>query len=85
MCFIYIGNSNLPVDVWVKKYATVGSLTRDFERFHVEKLQPGKRIDCRICDIEIEHRTHLLNHAELTHGTVTKDPLLISTIGEMGE
>ena len=37
ICFLYIGNPALPMCDQVKKYATVGSLSRHFRR-HVTKL-----------------------------------------------
>jgi hypothetical protein len=71
ICFLCVGNPFLPMRDRVKKYGTVGSLSRHFLS-HVTKLKAGKQIDCRICDVSGMHRTLLLNHAERFHGTVTR-------------
>jgi hypothetical protein len=72
ICFLCLGNSLLAMDERVKEYTTLGSLSRHFLRKHINKLQNGNQIDCRICDIRIVHRIDLLNHAETSHGTVTR-------------
>lgn len=72
ICFLCLGNPQLLMDERVKEYATAGSLSRHFLRYHINKLQTGKQIDCRICDVKMVHRIHLLNHAERYHGTVTR-------------
>ena len=71
ICFLCVGNPALPKPDRMKKYATVGSLSRHFRR-HVVKLQKGKIIDCPICDVKGMNRTYLQNHAEFCHGTVTR-------------
>jgi Protein of unknown function (DUF3435) len=71
ICFLCVGNPDLPMCDRVKKYATVGSLSRHFRR-HVTKLKMGKQIDCKVCDVRGMHRMHLQNHAERFHGTVTR-------------
>ena len=73
-CFLCVGNPALPKRDRIKKYATVGSLSRHF-RTHVVKLEKGKIIDCPICDVKGMDQKYLQNHAELCHGTVTRvDP-----------
>ena len=71
ICFLCVGKPDLPMRDRVKKYATVGSLSRHFRR-HVTKLKMGKQIDCNICNVRGMHRMHLQNHAERFHGTVTR-------------
>ena len=71
LCFLCVGNPDLPICDRVKEYATVGSLSRHFLS-HVTKLKVGKKIDCKICDVSGMHRTLLQNHAERFHGTVTR-------------
>jgi hypothetical protein len=71
ICFLCVGNLALPMSDRVKKYATVGSLSRHFRR-HVTKLRTGKQIDCQICNVRGMHRMHLQNHAEVCHGTVMR-------------
>jgi hypothetical protein len=72
VCFLCLGSPRLSMDKRVREYVTVGSLTRHFLRHHVNKLQTGMQIDCQICDVKMVHRMDLLNHAETSHGTVTR-------------
>jgi hypothetical protein len=72
ICFVCLGNPSLTLRERVVSYATPGSLSRHFLRKHVSKLEEGEQIDCRICDIRLEHRQHLQNHAERFHGTVSR-------------
>lgn len=71
LCFLCVGNEGLPHRDRVKRYATVGSLSRHFRR-HVTKLKMDKQIDCKICNVRGMHGMHLQNHAERFHGTVTR-------------
>lgn len=71
ICFLCVGNTDLPMCDRVKKYATVGSLSRHFRR-HVTKLKTDRKVDCKICNVRGMHRMHLQNHAERFHGTVTR-------------
>jgi hypothetical protein len=71
ICFLCVGNPALPMCDRVKKYATVGSLSRHFRR-HVTKLRIGKHIDCQVCNVKGMHRMDLQNHAEVCHGTVMR-------------
>ncbi len=72
ICFLCLGNPALPIRERVVSFATPGSLSRHFLRKHVRKLQDWEHIDCRICDMRLEHRQHLQNHAERFHGTVSR-------------
>jgi hypothetical protein len=53
----------------VKRYATVGSLSRHFRR-HVSQ-EMGKQLTAEFCDIRGMHRMHLPSHGERCHDTVT--------------
>jgi hypothetical protein len=72
ICFLCLGNPALPIRERVVSYATPGSLSRHFLRKHVRKLEEWEQIDCRICDVRLEHRQHLQNHAERFHGIVSR-------------
>jgi hypothetical protein len=72
ICFLCLGNPGLTIRERVVSYATAGSLSRHFLRKHVRKLEEWEQIDCRICDVKLEHRQHLQNHAEWFHGTVSR-------------
>jgi hypothetical protein len=71
-CFLCLGNPALTLRERVAEFATPGSLSRHFLRKHVRKLEEGNHIDCQICDVRLEHRQHLQNHAKRFHGTVSR-------------
>jgi hypothetical protein len=72
ICFLCLGNPALSIRERIVSYATPGSLSRHFLRKHVRKLEEREPIDCLICDVRLEHRQHLQNHAERFHGTVSR-------------
>jgi hypothetical protein len=72
ICFLCLGNPAIPIRERVVSYATPGSLSRHFLRKHVRKLKEWDHIDCWMCDVRLEHRQHLQNHAERFHGTVSQ-------------
>jgi hypothetical protein len=72
ICFLCLGNPALPIRERVVLYATPGSLTRHFNRKHVSKLEEWEQSICWMCDVKLEHRQHLQNHAERFHGTVSR-------------
>ncbi|KAL4986820.1 hypothetical protein BDW68DRAFT_188545 [Aspergillus falconensis] len=71
ICFICLGNANLPLKKWIEEYATSGSLTRHFLQSHVNPPWPAGGVECNVCKQELlKHRGDLLLHAEKFHGTV---------------
>lgn len=71
-CFLCLGSPALPLRERVASYATLGSLSRHFLRKHIKKLKEQEQIDCQICNVRLEHRQHLQNHAEAFHRTVSQ-------------
>lgn len=73
ICFLCVGNPNLPLEKRVAKHATPGSLTRHFLRKHVNTPWPTEGVPCNVCDNQsLEHKSTLVNHAEMAHGTVVR-------------
>ena len=73
ICFLCLGNANLPLKERVLKYTTPGSLTRHFLRKHINPPWPARGVECNVCGIELlERKAELLNHAEWYHGTVVR-------------
>ncbi|KAF4228079.1 hypothetical protein CNMCM6805_002465 [Aspergillus fumigatiaffinis] len=73
MCFLCVGNPDLPLEKRVAKYATPGSITRHFLRKHVNTSWPSGGVPCNVCDNEsLEHKSTLVIHAERAHGTVVR-------------
>ena len=57
---------------WIngRKYKTPGSLTRHFQRRHVNPSWTEGGLRCEICNVDFRHKNGLLNHAKTKHGTV---------------
>ncbi|KAL4861381.1 hypothetical protein BDV12DRAFT_208056 [Aspergillus spectabilis] len=73
ICFLCLGNPNLPLKDRIANHKTPGSLTRHFLRKHINPPWPARGVDCNICGIELlAQKADLLNHAELCHGTVVR-------------
>jgi Protein of unknown function (DUF3435) len=68
-CFLCYGNQNLPIDRRTKRYNRPQDLTRHFRDDHLERLEDGERIRCGFCDVKLEHKIHLRNHARIAHRT----------------
>ncbi|KAL2810116.1 hypothetical protein BDW59DRAFT_155642, partial [Aspergillus cavernicola] len=75
ICFLCLGNPNLPLKDRLAKHTTPGSLTRHFLRKHVNPPWPARGVECNVCGMELlEQKADLLNHAETCHGTVVRGP-----------
>ncbi|KAK6815542.1 hypothetical protein RU639_008672 [Aspergillus parasiticus] len=73
ICFLCLGNPNLPLKKRTAKHATAGSLTRHFLRKHVNPPWPAKGLECNVCGMEsLAQKADLVNHAESCHGTVVR-------------
>ncbi|KAE8162198.1 hypothetical protein BDV40DRAFT_265509 [Aspergillus tamarii] len=73
ICFLCLGNPNLPLKERTAKHATAGSLTRHFLRKHVNPPWPAKGLECNVCGMKsLAQKADLLNHAESCHGTVVR-------------
>ncbi|GMG38731.1 unnamed protein product [Aspergillus oryzae] len=71
ICFLCLGNPELPLKDRPLKHSTPGSLTRHFLRKHVNPPWPAKGVTCTVCDGKpLQQKSELLNHAEGSHGTV---------------
>ncbi len=68
-CFLCYGNQNLPIDRRIKRYNRPQDLTRHFRDDHLKRLEEGERIRCGFCEVKLEHKMHLQNHARMAHRT----------------
>jgi hypothetical protein len=75
VCFLCLGNPQMPEYERFKSYNTPGSLTRHFVAIHVVPHPKDLRVRCNICKEDLESRAALMNHAEKAHGTVSRRPL----------
>lgn len=73
ICFLCLGNANLPLKERILKYTTPGSLIRHFLQKHINPPWPARGVECNVCGMELlERKAELLNHAEWYHGTVVQ-------------
>jgi len=70
ICFLCLGEENLPFEKRVYSFARPGDLTKHFKRKHLANHK-GDRIECKVCQMSLQHKMHLQNHAERIHGTVS--------------
>ncbi|KAL2802972.1 hypothetical protein BJX63DRAFT_90216 [Aspergillus granulosus] len=75
VCFLCLGNPQMPEYERFKSYNTPGSLTRHFVAIHVAPYPKDMRVRCSICREDLESKAALMNHAERVHGTVSRRPL----------
>jgi hypothetical protein len=70
ICFLCLQNPALPESQRVSRFKRPGELTRHFERRHLKEF---KRLNCNLCRETVETLSQLLIHAEVKHGTVTRN------------
>ncbi|CRG92724.1 Putative membrane protein ycf1 [Talaromyces islandicus] len=71
ICFLCVGNPQLPMSERIKHYKNPGSLTRHFLRKHATPAWT-KMVRCNVCNTGLEDKMALMKHAELMHGTVSR-------------
>ncbi|QKX57723.1 uncharacterized protein TRUGW13939_04842 [Talaromyces rugulosus] len=71
ICFICVGNPQLPMSKRTMKYKNPGSLTRHFLRTHA-KLAWTQPVRCNVCHVDLKDKMALMGHAESDHGTVCR-------------
>lgn len=76
-CFLCVGKArslspdDRYMDQLLHEFYTSGDLTKHVRRKHLKKLETHDSSYCPVCDIKLEHKAHLQNHALRIHGTVT--------------
>ncbi|KAI3326690.1 C2H2 finger domain protein [Xylariaceae sp. AK1471] len=75
-CFLCIGKAmNLPLDEvpegLLHEWYSPQDLSKHFRRRHLSRIQNDDRVDCRVCEITLDHKNHFQNHAMQVHGTVS--------------
>lgn len=71
ICFLCLGKQSLRFKKRVKAFASSGDLTKHFKRKHLFNIREEDRIGCKVCQMSLQHKQHLQNHAESIHGTVS--------------
>jgi Protein of unknown function (DUF3435) len=68
-CFLCYGRKKLSIARRTKRYNRPQDLTRHFRQDHLDRLNKGERVKCGFCEVELQHKMHLRNHAHLKHRT----------------
>ncbi|KAK7413533.1 hypothetical protein QQX98_007611 [Neonectria punicea] len=75
-CFICVGKAltlagdDGAVQDLIHEFYTSDDLTKHLRRKHLSNLRDGDKIQCHVCDMSLDHKMHLKNHALRVHGTV---------------
>jgi hypothetical protein len=70
-CFVCLGEQSLRFEKRTYKFARPGDLTKHFKRKHLAHIKEGDRLECKVCQMPLQHKQHLQNHAHRIHGTVS--------------
>jgi hypothetical protein len=71
ICFVCLGNENLPTHLRTYSFHTSGDLSKHFKRKHLQHIKEGDELSCKLCQVCLESRMHLQRHAYDVHGTVS--------------
>jgi hypothetical protein len=71
LCFICLGNETLPTASRTYSFHTSGDLSKHFKRKHLQYIEDGERLSCRLCQVPLADKMHLQRHAHEIHGTVS--------------
>jgi hypothetical protein len=76
ICFICVGKAlSLPsddpqIDNLLHEFYTSGDLTKHFKRKHLANIKEGDRLECKVCQMRLQHKMDVQSHAHRIHGTV---------------
>jgi hypothetical protein len=71
VCFMCLGEPGLLFNKHVYSFASLGDLTKYFKQKHLANYKKGDRLECKVCQMSLDHKMHLQNHAARIHGTVS--------------
>ena len=77
-CFLCVGLAfrleldDPHVEELTREFYSSGDVSKHFERKHLKNLREGDDIWCRACDMQLDHKMHLQNHALQIHGIVSR-------------
>lgn len=71
VCFLCLGDQSLPLEKRIYAFARPGDLTKLFKRKHLANIREADRIERKVCQMPLQHKMHLQNHAQKIHGTVS--------------
>jgi hypothetical protein len=71
ICFVCLGNENLPMELRTYSFYTSGDLSKHFKRKHLQHIKEGDQLGCSLCQVCLQGKMHLQRHAVDVHGTVS--------------
>lgn len=77
ICFICVGKAlSLPpedpqIGSLIHEFYTSGDLTKHFKRKHLAHIKEGDRLECKVCQMPLQHKMDVQSHAHRIHGTVS--------------
>jgi len=71
VCFMCLGNEGAPFHVRIYSFSSPSDLSKHFKKKHLKKVEEGEAPGCRLCNMCLDHKMHLQNHALRIHGTVS--------------
>ena len=73
-CFICVGRAlsldpgDSGITALTHEFYTSGDLNKHFYRSHLRNMRQKDVIECPACAISLDHKQHLLTHAQTVHG-----------------
>ncbi|KAM5357705.1 hypothetical protein ACJZ2D_015990 [Fusarium nematophilum] len=67
-----LGSCDPDIERLIKSFYSAGDLSKHFKRHHLSNIQDDEKLHCRLCDLPLDHKMHLQNHAETVHGIVSR-------------
>jgi hypothetical protein len=71
VCFLCLGNEDLPLAERKYPFSTPGNLSKHFGRKHLKHIKSGKGLSCNLCKVPLSDKMQLQRHALDIHGTVS--------------
>jgi hypothetical protein len=71
ICFVCLGNKNLPTDARTYSFHTSGDLSKHFNRKHLQHIKKEDSVRCELCQVPLKSKIHFQRHAQDIHGTVS--------------
>ena len=68
---VQVEEANRLLSVRIKFFASSGDLSKHFKRKHLRHIMDRDRLECKICQMPLQHKMHLQNHPQKVHGTVS--------------
>lgn len=65
VCFLCLGEK------LIKSFAKPGDLSKHFKRKHLRHIRDWDRLECKVCQMPLQHKMDLQSHAHRVHGTVS--------------